>query len=613
MCGFSGVISNSQLDAKTIVNSISAIKHRGPDDTLVFSGEQKFFSCELSNPASKEKFAHLPFEIKSNEFFAFNRLSIVDLSQNAMQPFFDKEKEVLLMLNGEVYNYLELKNEFLTDELFISQSDSEVAFRLYLKLGDEFIHLLRGMFSIVVYDFKTKHLKAWRDRLGMKPFYYGFKDGIFVFSSEMKGLFATGLIKKETNYQGLAYSMYLGTCPSPLTIFNGISSLQAGHQLEYSPQSGELKTSSYWHLKYTPSNRTIGFEEFNTDLKELCRLHGTGDVEKALMLSGGMDSGTLAYYFSKFDPELKCLNIYAENHPVDERSFAQENASNAQLDIVFLEIPMTPSDHQIEECQQAEEEPNSIPEPAVFLCGKAKKMGIEVLYSALGPDELFGGYNYFATISKYMKFRGLLKLMPISLFPKKYRTKFSEVKRYGIEYYPFTCRRLFQWEDIGQFLQKAGKATPLHPIEYLKNQVLTLYPEFKRLPLMKKTSYLEIFYSISSHHTFRSDQPSMRHSIEMRFPFLDHLFIEKYFNQADTFEHLGKYLKPQFREYVSNVLPEKIVQMEKKGFSMPTEKWINGASSTTENGFNSTSSAQRWYLMMLNEIQPKEENPVLFQ
>ncbi len=603
MCGFSGVISNKELHPKTILDSISVIKHRGPDDTLIFTGDRNFFSCELSNPASSENFSQLPFDKKSTLFFAFNRLSIVDLSVNAMQPFFDAEKEIVFMLNGEIYNYAELKNEFLANETFISQSDSEVAFRLYLKLGDEFIHHLRGMFSIVIHNLKSNQFKAWRDRLGMKPFYYALRDGIFIFSSEMKGIFATNIIQKEINYQGLAYSMYLSTCPSPLTIYNDISSLQAGCRLEYSPLSGQVKIEQYWHLKYTPSKRTVGFDEFNTDLMELCQLHRTGDVEKALMLSGGMDSGTLAYYFSKFDPQLKCLNIFANNHSTDEREFAKENASNAGLDITFLEIPQTPTVIEIRECLQAEEEPNSIPEPAVFLCEEAQKMGIEVLYSALGPDELFGGYQYFATIQKLRKANGLLKITPTFLIPEKYRDKFSEVKKYGLDYYPIICRRLFTWEQITRILKTKGEEIPVHPIEYLQNQVKISYPEYTKLPILKKASYLEIFYFISSHHTFRSDQPSMRYSIEMRFPFLDHQFIEKYFNQADTFENIEKSLKPRFREFVSNILPKKIFEMEKKGFSMPTENWTNPKSTDLNMEFKTSDPSQLWYLNMLDKIQ----------
>ncbi|MDP3913875.1 MAG: asparagine synthase (glutamine-hydrolyzing) [Bacteroidota bacterium] len=603
MCGFTGVISTNELNPKVILDSIASIKHRGPDDTLIFTEKKEFFSCELSSPASKESFQQLTSDKKSTAFFAFNRLSIVDLSAHAMQPFFDQEKEIVFMLNGEVYNYVRLKKEFLANETLISQSDSEVAYMLYLKFGDEFVQHMRGMFSIVVYDLKNNILKAWRDRLGMKPFYYANIDGVFIFSSEMKGIFATNFIKKETNYQGLAYSMYLGTCPSPLTIYKYISSLEAGCKLEYSHLSGQIKIDRYWHLKYTPAKRTIGFDEFNADMMELCQLHRTGDVEKALMLSGGMDSGTLAYYFSKFDPKLKCLNIFANGHRIDEREFAKENASNAGLDIIYLEIPSSPSASLIESYIQAEEEPNSIPEPAVFLCEEARKMGIEVLYSALGPDEIFGGYKYFATIHKLKKLSGLLKLTPNFLIPKKHREKFSEVKKYGFDYYPIICRRLFTWDQIKKILKLEGEQKPIHPIQYLKNQINVIYPDYNNLPLLKKVSYLEIYYFITSHHTFRSDQPSMRFSIEMRFPFLDHQFIEKYFNQPDTFENIGKYLKPQFREYVSNVLSSRIFEMEKKGFSMPTENWTNISLTNFPGEFQTTNSSQFWYLTMLNKIK----------
>lgn len=603
MCGFSGVISNFGLPSNVIVDSLAAIKHRGPDDTLIFTGDQIFFSCGLSNPATKESHPQLPSGQNSIEYFGFNRLSIVDLSANAMQPFFDEASQTCFMLNGEIYNYKELKNEFLSGESFISQSDSEVAFRLFLKLGDSFVDQLRGMFSIVAYNFRTKQLKAWRDRLGMKPFYYSFVDGVFIFSSEMKGIFATQLLEKEINYHGLAYSMYLGTCPSPLTIFSEISSLQAGSKLEYNHFSAKIKTEQYWHLEYRPSKREITFEEFNADLMELCQLHRTGDVEKALMLSGGMDSGTLAWYFSKFDPKLKCLNIFASNHLTDERKFASANAANANLEISCLEIPASPSEEQVDACLLAEEEPNSIPEPAVFLCDEARKMGIEVLYSALGPDEIFGGYKYFETINKLRSAERLLKITPAVLIPAKFREKFTEVKQFGLGFYPIICRRLFTWAQIARFLTLKGVEIPEHPITYLENQVLGIYPGFKSLPVLKKASYLEIFYFISSHHTFRSDQPSMRFSIEMRFPFLDHQFIEKYFNQTGTFEKLEKYLKPQFREYVSNILPPEIFKMDKRGFSMPTEPWTDCKQEDPAPGIEASNSSQLWYLKMLRRIE----------
>lgn len=597
MCGFSGIISDKLISSESILKSVSAIKHRGPDDTLLFAEDTKLYSCELTTPAFQLKLPSIKLKSTSNLFFGFNRLSIVDLSENGMQPFFDEKRKIVFMLNGEVYNYAELRQTFLADEPFQSETDSEVAFRLYLKLGDEFVHHLRGMFSIVLYDFKTKRLKAWRDRLGMKPFYYAFVDGTFVFSSEMKGIFATGLIQQEYNYQGLAYSMYLSTCPSPLTIYKQINSLQAGHFLAYSTDSLQIVTSPYWRLKYSPNEKKIDFEEFNRDMEEICKLHQIGDVEKALMLSGGMDSGTLAYYFSKFDSHMRCLNIFAKNHSIDEREFALENANNAHLNVSFIEIPNNPSESEKAHYLSSEEEPNSSPEAALFLCEKAKKMNIKVLYNALGPDEIFGGYPYFSTIQRIERFQFIKTIIPAFLLPKRYRRKFSELKNFGTDCFPLFSRQLFSWDEIEKFLTERNQEIPSHPIDYIKNQIAEIYPEFKHIPLLKRVSYLEIFYYISSHHTFRSDQPSMRHSIEMRFPFLDHFFVEKYFNQKDTFCELNKNLKPQFRNFVTNILPEKIFKMRKKGFSMPTDLWI----SSSKDGINKYNHPEKiWYMKMLN-------------
>ncbi|MDD2797814.1 MAG: asparagine synthase (glutamine-hydrolyzing) [Bacteroidales bacterium] len=595
MCGFSGIISDNSVDSELIVKSVTSIKHRGPDDTLIFTGESSFHSCAISNATTQQKYPSVS-NIVSPFFFGFNRLSIVDLSEHGMQPFCDSERQISFMLNGEIYNYVELRTQFLSEELFISDTDSEVAFRLYLKLGDEFVHHLRGMFSIVLYDAKSKRLKAWRDRLGMKPFYYAFVDDVFIFSSEMKGIFATGLVAKETNYQGLAYSMYLTTCPAPLTIFKNIHSLQAAHTLEFSLSEKKIITKSYWHLTYSPSKREIQFSEFDADLKEICRLHQTGDVEKAMMLSGGMDSGTLAYYFSQFDPKMKCLNIFAESHSTDEREYAAENARNVGLKIHFLEIPSHPSSEVLEQFLTAEEEPNSSPEAALFLSEKAKEMGIKVLYNALGPDEIFGGYSYFRTVAKIQKYQSFFSFVPVFLLPKKYQSKFRELNRFGVESFPMLSRRLFSWEEIRGFLKEKGEEIPIHPIEYIQSQVLHQFAEFRELPLLKRVSYLEIFYYISSHHTFRSDQPSMKQSIEMRFPFLDHLFIEKYFNQADIFHDLNLHLKPVFRKYVQQILPEKIFEMGKKGFSMPIEEWLKNKD------LSILDSQKTWYQKMKNRV-----------
>lgn len=596
MCGFSGWVLNTPTNTEKIVASLRSIKHRGPDDTLIVSNTPtaSLYSCTLSNAYSQT--SHPPISNQlSKTCFGFNRLSIVDLSDNAMQPFLDKKQNILFMMNGEIYNYAELRSEYLSDEVFLSNSDSEVAFKLYKKLGNSFVHKLKGMFAIVVYDYTTQTLKVWRDRLGIKPFYYTITKQGIVFSSEMKGIFATEIKTKELDYNGLAYSMYLGTCPSPLSIYKDILSLQPGHFLEFNNSTQEVTIQAYWHLKYTPNHQTIDENAFSKDVEDICKLYATGDVKKALMLSGGLDSGTLAYFYGKQNDAPEAVHIYT-NKPDSEHDFAQLNAQNAGINIANFEISPTFSDAEINLFLKSEEEPNALPEPALVLCDKVKGKNIKVLYNALGPDELFGGYGYYQTIHQFLKKTYLFRL-PIFLYPKKQRQKIQEIRTFSLAAFPFIARQLFSWKEITQLLKENNQPIPEHPISFINKQIIQLYPEFTQLPTLKKASYYDIFYYISSHHTFRSDQPSMLYGIEMRFPFLEHTFIEKYFNQVTTFDEIAKNLKPNFRNYVKSLLSPKVLNMKKQGFSIAIDQMLPANSAST--------SHQQWYLLMLKTIFPR--------
>jgi asparagine synthase (glutamine-hydrolysing) len=596
MCGFSGIISEKSHGIEVLNRSLKEIYHRGPDDSLIYVCNKGFFSSEQSSVNTKNK-----FPLSAGEFSSavgFNRLSIVDLSDKAMQPFYDLQSRSVFLFNGEIFNYKQLAECYLKDDVLISNSDSEVAFRLYLKLGNSFVTLLRGMFSIVVYNEAAGVLKVWRDQFGIKPFFYSHVDNQLVFSSEIKGILATGLLNKSVNFQGLAYSMYLGTCPSPLTCYNDIYSLQPGHYLEYSLHHNRLTISKYWNLEYSPFKKQIPKDEFEEDLTTLSSLYDIGDVNKGMMLSGGIDSGLLARFMGKVDPTIKCFNIYTDRHSTDERFFANLNALNANLDIEMLEIPFSPNINIINDFLTSEEEPNSSPEPTYFLCNEVQKKGIRVLFNALGPDEIFGGYLYYQQIQRYSRLK-LLKALPLFCFPTRGRQKISDVQKYGWEFFPLISRQLFDWKSICQFLLNHQQAIPAHPVEYIKQQVNEIYPYFDKLPVLKRTSYLDIFYYISSHHSFRSDQPSMRHSIEMRFPFLDHVFVQKYFNDPTVFNDIDKTLKPRFRNYATSFLNPDVLNMEKKGFTMPTDNWLNSLNMNENNYCNVN---HRWYQLMLQRV-----------
>lgn len=589
MCGFSGIISDKNILSNSIENSLTSIKHRGVDNTLI-TDASSFFASKLSNAATKNSFPNCE-DTKSSIWFGFNRLSFVDFSENGMQPFYDKKSNCYFMLNGEIYNHKALKKDLLSDVSFSSDSDSEVAFKLFLKYGDDFINHLHGMFAIVVFNNNDGTLNVWRDRLGIKPFYYFHDSTNFIFSSEIKGVFSTNLATKKPNYQGIAYSMFLGTCPAPLTIYNDIFSLQAGHKLVFKLKDKSLKIESYWNLTYTPSPNKIPYSEFYTDAVGLCNLYDSTDTDKAIMLSGGIDSGTLAYFYGIVNNNIKAFTIFQKDSANNELDFAIDNANNAGLNIQDFEIPASPNQLVKDFYLTSEEEPNFIPEPSVFLSKEANRLDVKILYNGLGLDEIFGGYSYFQKINRLKNFEWLLKLIPPFILPKLKRQKLMILKKYGIQNLAFISRNNFTWDEIIAFLIKNDQPIPEHPIAFINKQVLNLYPDFVNLPKLKQASYLDIFYYISSHHTFRCDVPSMLHSVEMRFPFLDYSFIQKYFNQTDTFSNINKVLKPQMREYAKNFLSPNVLNMQKKGFSIDVSKWLDD-----------TNSQKTWYLLGLKKI-----------
>lgn len=578
MCGISGIFSKNKLTDTSIIESLQSIKHRGPNNTIhtsYFNEELHFFSSKLSDKETQSNLINSK-SIISNNWIGFNRLSILDLSNKGMQPFYDKKTNTSFLLNGEIYNFKELKEKYLKDIQFNSDSDTEVIFNLYLKLGDNFIQHLRGMFVIVVIDYTKHKIKIWRDRFGIKPLYYFLDKENFIFSSEIKGIFATELVKKKINCKHLAYSMYLNTSFSPYTIYDNINSLESATKITIDFSTFQIEKEIYWQLEYSPNSKNISKDEFLNDIKEITALASISDVKQAIMLSGGLDSGLLAYQFHQNNIDIDAITIY--NSKVKEQNeleFARSNARNAHIKIIEHEINNNANLKTIKEYCLAEDEPNISPEPAYFLAKKAHDNGYVILQNALGLDELFYGYNYYnqakkVNILKPFLFKNFKYLLKGS---KKY--KYEEVSDYGLETLPFISRSISSWEEIKKLFSKFDNKEWEHPISVIMKQIKKNNPKFNSFPLLKKISYLDFYYYISSHHSNRSDISAMHFEIEMRFPFLDHLFVQKYFNNTKLDKNLNKNNnKPFLRKNVQDILSTDVLNMPKKGFSMPTEKWL---------------------------------------
>ncbi len=584
MCGISGIISKNKLTVETIFNSLKQIKHRGPDNTLLFNADEKeFLSCSLSNINTQQYFLDYKESKDACNWFGFNRLSIVDLSENGMQPFYDKANELIFMLNGEVYNYDYLRSEFLNNVAFKSHSDAEVAMQLYIKMGDDFVHHLKGMFAIVIYDLKNKNLKLFRDRLGIKPIYYYHDKEKFLFSSEIEGIFVMNLIKRKLNTQALAYSMYLGTSPFPLTIYENIYTLPPGKKLILDSEF-QQNIETYWKI---PLQETVekSTDYFEKNLKEIVKLYYAKEVKSAVSLSGGLDSGTLAYLMGNSHHNLDAIHI--TNSDGYELKQTKINAENAKLNLIYNVFDQSKINEI--EIQNIEDEPNFILETTWIVSKFAQENGFKVVYNALGPDEIFGGYAYFRK-ALWLKFLMLFfKMIPSFFVPKKHKTKLNEIKKYGIYTLGILARKGFEWQEIKEMFQQNNWDIPnIHPIEYIENQINREYPEYELLPLLKKMAFLDIYYYISSHHAVRNEKPSMVCSIETRFPFLDHEFISYYLNLKGVYKGILIHQKPYFKKKIKKWLHKEVLQMKKKGF-------------TVESNF-SKEDTKNYYLEMLNHI-----------
>ena len=578
MCGISGIFSKNKLSDSSILNSLTSIKHRGPNNTIhtsFFDKQIHFYSSQLSDKRTQFDLRNSG-GVQSNNWVGFNRLSIIDLSNNGMQPLYDDELKVSFLMNGEIYNFRELKEEFLQDVTLFSTSDSEVIFQLYIKLGEDFVHHLRGMFTIVIVDYQKNEVNIWRDRFGIKPFYYFIDGENFVFSSEIEGIFATDLVQKEIDFKHLAYTYYLNSSFAPNTIYRNIFSLEAATKLKVDLNSFKVEKKIYWQLEYHPTNQTISSEEFLNDIKQLAKLSSIADVKQAVMLSGGLDSGLLAYQFTQNKIDLDALTIY--NNSVNEQNelkYAESNARNANLSIKDFEIDNQVDLQTIKEYCLAEVEPNTSPEPAYFLSKKAKENNYIVLHNALGLDELFYGYSYYVKANKIQKLPGFIWRFGGYFLKGSKKRKHDEISKFGLESTPFVMRSIASWDEIQKLFQKYGSENWEHPILALLKQVKTSNQSFNQMPLLKKISYLDFYYYISSHHSLRSDLPSMKNETEMRFPYLDHLFVQKYFNQSNLDNGLTlANNKPFLRKSVQSILPKDVLSMPKKGFSMPTSKWL---------------------------------------
>ncbi len=573
MCGINGIIRfNEDVEMDELGSMNESIKHRGPDDDGVFVYESIDYSVGLGHV----------------------RLSILDLSKKGHQPmgyvieddkiiYNDSEldnADIVVVYNGEVYNYLELKEKYnLKTE---TGTDTEVILKLYAKLGFDCVKEFNGMWAFCIFDKRNNIIFCSRDRLGQKPFYYYFNEYTkeFIFSSELKGIISVKNINKKENINKDAVGLYfaLGFIPSPYSIYKNVFKLEGRQNLIFDLNSKEIKKNYYWGLpNYKPiydKNKLI--EEGKKLLYDAVKLRMRSDVPVGAFLSGGLDSSTVVGIMKEYT-DLKNLHTFSIG-------FEGEYDETPYINIVKNYFKTNHHHYYFKEEDFKElvdkyswiyDEPfgdySGFP---TYKVSEMAKRFVSVSLSGDGGDEIFGGYR-FHLISKRIEYLKKIPVLFRKIFlnildnnllkknPTLYLIK-EAVKLSLIENNEKFYSELFDGDFI---ISDEGKNWVEKNLKYCLNNTNDNLPESVRI-------FDLLFRTLSDNFLVKVDRASMANALEVRSPFLDYRFAE--FGQKIPNEFKVDFFKTKklMREIIKDILPDEVVNRGKGGFEPPLDKWI---------------------------------------
>ncbi len=573
MCGISGFIDFNNQSTQNILHDMTdSMFHRGPD----FGGYEFFQnqSCQVG--------------------LGHRRLSIIDLTDTGKQPM--QFQHYWMTFNGEVYNYQEIKKELeLLGHQFISNSDTEVMLHAYAEWGIQCVHRFIGMFAFVIYDTQKLEIICLRDRAGVKPFFYYWNEGLFLFSSELKAFHRHPQFKKEINTDAVAAFMQYGNVPTPHCIFNYCYKLKPAHVLIFNIQHSTFNISKYWDVYdyYNKPKLAISFNEAKIETEKLLQsafdYRMVSDVPVGVFLSGGYDSACVTSLLQKNNPtKLKTFTIGVSDIGLNEAPFAKEIAKHLGTDHHEYQCTEQDALELIDDLPYYYDEPfaDSSAIPTTLVCKMAKKQ-VTVALSADGGDEIFAGYNRYDYMMKHGK---LLSSMP-SIVNKGLAGIMDLVSADHIPVLKNKYNFHNRYEKLKSLLKD-----PSH-----KNVMLSLSQQFNEKQLnelvLKKYGSLETAYlsdsltnnSYSSlsymmaidYQTYlvddilqKVDRASMTVSLEGREPFLDHRIIEFAAQLPDNFKYHNGIKKYILKEITHQYIPKVMMDRPKTGFAIPIEKWL---------------------------------------
>ncbi len=543
MCGIAGIITSSAKNYSDALQKMTdAIAYRGPDS----QGHEFFENAALGHC----------------------RLSIVDLSETGKQPMFSNTRNECIVLNGEIYGYLDIKKEY-QDYPFHGSSDTELVLAMYQKKGKDCIHDIPGMFAFAIWDENKQELFCARDRFGEKPFYYAIgENGEFIFGSEIKEILVSGLLKPEVDNSQIAYYLKNGYIHPHHSIYKNIFILPPAHTLVY--KDGKIEQKPYWKL---PENTLkLSFDESIEKFKQLLdsaiKKQLIADVPVGSFLSGGLDSSTIVAVASQYKKNLTTLVYGFETGDLNEMPYAQAIADKYETNHIVLLDKKQKIEDTLQEVYSYMDEPlmdsSLLPTHLIF---KEAAKNLKVVLSGDVGDELFGGYSFYKyniNLSQKGFYPNYLSKM-IQL-GNKFRDMGAErMKRAdfsdSIDYHQNNVRNYFTVNEIKD----------LGVPDNIPNQKFSFTPkaaDFNDLMRIDLEKY------VPGNMLLKGDRTAMFNSVEARIPFLDKDFAEFCIQLPWQYKVNSTEDKIILREAYSKAWTDEIAQRGKNGFAASVAEWF---------------------------------------
>ena len=545
MCGFVGFVDRSKNKKKTIKDMADKIIHRGPDSDGYYVDE--------------------------DVALGFRRLSIIDL-EGGTQPIYNEDNSRVIVFNGEIYNYKEIKEELLKKgHKFKTESDTEVILHGYEEYKEKILDMLRGMFAFVIYDKEKKTLFGARDFYGIKPLYY-YKNGKeFMFGSEIKAFLGHPNFKKELNRDMLKQYLTFQYSVSEDTFFKNVYKLRPGHYFKY--HDGELEIVKYYEIKIESddSKRLDEWKDIIRDnLNESIKYHKVSDVEVGSFLSSGVDSSIVAT-LSDVD---KTFTVGYDNKKYSEIDYAKELSEKIGVKNISKKISKEEYFDKFPMIQYYMDEPLADPSAvALYFVANTASKHVKVALSGEGADEIFGGYNIYHepySVSWYNKIPyPIRRFIGILAYPFRNHTGFN-----------FLVRRSKKLEDryVGNAFifdpREADKIISYEDKRTFKELTKPYYDKAKSYDDVAKMQYIDFNFWLIGDILLKADKMSMANSLEVRVPFLDKNLISSVIGIPSKYKIVGNETKYAFREVCKESLDDKWASKKKLGFPVPIREWI---------------------------------------